>query len=567
MGFDGLLMRALIPEMKERLLGQRVEKITQPARGVFLLGFRKTQLLISVEPASAYMSLTEEKFENPPEPPMFCMFLRKHLQGAILEAIEQEGTDRTAYFVFAAQNAAFERIRKTLVFEAMGRHANLLLLEDDEDSRGIIIDCIKRSALDSRSALPRLPYEPFEDHRKNILESLDEGIEEDIDFLRTYQGFSKLSARFASEHPDRIRELLFPWEFGGGGCCSFREDGASTDFYFLEDALRISRPDDRIESYQSLSAALNAFYTHVSRAASYKKKQEVLHKSISNRLGRVLSKIGKLEMDLEKAMQSEQFKLYGDLMLTYTPAVEDAISRHEKSLEVMDFEGNQVRLPLDLQLSAGQNAQKCYQKYKKSVSAVDNIKRQIKRAKGDAAFLENSIAMLENAESEAEVSSLSEELVSMGFLRQRRKKRDAVSRGRASSDKRRLRLRDLNVHGYRLSSGRLLLVGRSNTANDELTMKFASKTDLWLHVNTIPGSHCIIRAEGEEASDDDVLEAAQAAAYYSKARMSSKVAVDYCPVKNVRKPAGARPGMVIYDGYKTAIVNPGIDSLKKENLK
>ncbi len=578
MAFDGLFMRMMIAELRTKLLGERIEKINQPQRGTFILSFRKSDLLISVEPSAAYISLTDKKLPNPADPPNFCKILRKHLHGAVLNEIRQEATDRTAYFVFGAKNSALENTVRTLVVEAMGRHANMLLL----DEQNIIIDCIKRASLDSRQALPGLPYEPFADDRsdfseyflyhtannlqiqaadknnENFFEKSSSGTDfsEEINFLKKYQGFSKASALFANTFSDRAKEIFPDISSGyrGPGYTCADADGTLLDFYFHRGVLELAYKGMQITEHKNLSEAAEAFYFRSMRAVQLKKLSLDLKNTLSSRLSRLRSKISKMSDELENAEKSEKYKNIGDILLANSHAIPDGAAE----IELLGFDGSPLKIKLDTRLSPTENASKYYQKYKKAISATEHIAEQTKITESDISFIEHALVMLDNAESETDIAALRAELEEAGFITKKESKADRVKKVKKPHT--------LNVHRYNLGSGKELLIGRSNSANDELTMKYASNSDMWLHTNTIPGSHCIIRCAGAEPTEADIKEAAEAAAYYSKARNSSKVAVDYCKVKNVRKPAGARPGMVIYDNYKTAIVEPGIASLTRIKL-
>lgn len=593
------MLRVMISELKRELIGLRIDRITQPQRGAFVFSLRNRHLLISVEPSAAYLALTDQKFSNPPEPPMFCMLLRKYLLGATLTDIRQEGCDRTAYFVFSALNSAFEHVERTLVAEVMGRHANLLLL----DESGNIIDCIKRAALDARQALPGLPYEPFSDSRANILSADRSVLHADTPFLKEYQGFSKLSARFAASHPDRLSALLGS-ESGqrgddGGegdgqnagaikgaeqnderkesdakesgrkvrGYTAADAEGTVLDFYHVREALEEMYPGAVIREHESLSDATNAYYMRSLQAVKRKKLTQDFKKVLTSKLTRIEGKIDKMTEELEAARNSEHLRNAGDLLLTHAHAIREGDSK----AILTDYEGKAVEIALDTRLSPTENAQRYYRRYKKSVSAVRHISEQLKDAHSDAEYLSHAIVMLDQAESEGDIDEIRKELEDAGFIGAhhdgKNTKSDRAGGGRGRKKGANKTKTPLNVHRYRLSSGKTLLIGKSNTANDELTMKYASNSDIWLHTNTIPGSHCIIRCEGKEADNRDLEEAARAAAYFSKARQSSKVAVDYCRVKDVKKPPGARPGMVIYANFKTVIVDPSVEGIQKSEGK
>lgn len=547
-------MRAMIFELRRELVGLKVEKINQPQRGAFVFTLKNKQLLISVEPSASYVALTDSKMANPAEPPMFCMLLRKYLSGAVLTDIRQDGCDRTIYFVFSALNSSFEQTERTLVAEIMGRHANLLLIDEE----GKIIDCIKRASLDSRQALPGLEYEAFSDDRKNILDLAS--CDADTNFLKEFQGFSKLSALYASAYRDKLDALLCKRDdYVPRGYTCAGEDGSILDFYFLKEALEAAYPQAVITEYKNLSEATNAFYMRSLKAIRLKKISQEIKKTVGSRLERIHGKISKMKAELENAKNSEHLRHFGDLLLAYA----HEIGSGSNKAKLADFDGGEVEIPLDTRLSATENAQKYYHKYKKSLSAVKNLEIQIAEASEDAEFLATSVVMLDLAESEQDIEEVRKELEQSGFL----KKSAGRDERKKNHRKQKTTRKEILVHKFILSSGRTLLVGKSNTANDELTMKYASNSDTWLHTNTIPGSHCIIRCEGQEPTDREIEEAAKIAAYYSKARTSSKVPVDYCKVKHIKKPPGAKAGMVIYTNFKTVLVDPDNGHLKKEEAE
>lgn len=583
MAYDGLLLRAMIFELRRELIGLKVEKINQPQRGAFVFTLKNKHLLISVEPSASYVALTDSKMANPAEPPMFCMLLRKYLSGAVLTDIRQNGCDRTIYFVFSAFNSSYEKVKRTLVAEIMGRHANLLLLDEEEK----IIDCIKRASLDSRQALPGLKYEAFSDVRRNILDFIPQisadassddkpswnsnfspsadvvlrsSFDEDTNFLKEFQGFSKISALYASNHYFELNALLCRGDdFVPKGYTCAENDGSILDFYFLKEVLEETYPETVITEYKTLSEATNAFYMRSLKAIRLKKISQEIKKTVSSRLERIQGKISKMQAELETAKNSAHLRHFGDLLLAYAHEIRGGSNK----VTLTDFKGGKVEIPLDTRLSATENAQKYYHKYKKSLSAVKNLEIQIREASEDVEFLSTCIVMLDLAENEQDVNEVRKELEQTGFF-----KKGIDKDERKKNHRKPIRTKkDIRVHRYTLSTGKTLLVGRSNTANDELTMKYASNSDTWLHTNTIPGSHCIIRCEGQEPTDQEIEEAAKIAAYYSKARISTKVPVDYCKVKHIKKPPGAKAGMVIYTNFKTILVNPDVQHLKKEEAE
>lgn len=534
MPFDGLLIHHLNQELNTKIVGLKVDKINQPHRNTFTFGFHKKTLLISVEPSMSYYSLTNNRFKNPDQPPMFCMLLRKHLLGATLLSVEQVGADRTVYFRFDATHN-FERTKRTLVVEAMGRHANIALLDEDN----VIIDSIKRSSIDARGTLPGLPFSPFLDGRKNPLEARH------INEPTMYHGLSKIAIKYLSDFPEELRGTekkgYIAWI-----------NGAPVDYYFSKPALLHFFSDATVKEYPGISEALDTYYFSALQTLKIKQSAHSTRATVVSRMEKLTSKLGKLRDELQVAEAAEQFKRLGDLIMSNVHAIKEGSNR----AIVLDYAQDppaEIELKLDTKLTAVQNAQKYYAKYKKAMSAQKYIREQIAHTETDIEYLASTLVLLDHATNEEDLAQIKEELAETGFLAKGKQSKTEKSAGKVRSVKKNLMA---GISKYRTPSGMELWVGRSNTANDQLTMKLASNADTWLHASKIPGSHCIIRTEGKEPTDEDIAYAAGICAYFSKGKQSPKVDVDYCLVKYVKKPPGSRPGAVIYSHFKTVYITP-----------
>lgn len=534
MPFDGLLIHHLNQELNREIVGLKVDKINQPHRNTFTFGFHKKTLLISVEPSMSYYSLTNNRFKNPDQPPMFCMLLRKHLLGATLLSIDQVGADRTVYFRFDATHN-FEKTKRTLVVEAMGRHANIALL----DENNVIIDSIKRSSIDARGTLPGLEFIPFLDERKNPLETRM------IDDPTAYHGLSKIAIKYLSDFPEGLRGTeekgYIAWV-----------EGAPADYYFNKAALKHFFLDSSVKEYSGISEALDAYYFSALHALKIRQSAHSTRSSVISRIEKLTSKLGKLRDELLVAEAADRYKNLGDLIMSNVHIIKEGSNR----AMVIDYSQNppaEVELKLDTKLSAVQNAQKYYAKYKKLISAQKYIGVQIEHTERDIEYLGSTLVLLDHATSEDDLMQIKEELSETGFLTKNK-------HGKTEKANSKTRIQKKNqmagISKYQTPSGFALWVGRSNTANDQLTMKLASNADTWLHASKIPGSHCVIRTEGKEPSDEDIAYAASICAYFSKGKQSPKVDVDYCLVKHVKKPPGSRPGGVIYSQFKTIYIAP-----------
>lgn len=550
MPFDGFLIRALTQELGAELIGKKIDRITQPHRDSIILGFRKHNLFISMEPSMSYFTLTDSKFENPKTPPMFCMLLRKHLMGASLEQISQLGLDRVVTLKFRGFNSIFEPVDIYLVIESFGRRSNLLLLDSDR----IIIDCFKKSSLDDKSSrlhFPGSPYKFPEDDRIDITSQPDEGSGE---VLSRYQGFNKVSASIPANFENWRDIMLQPQK---KGYIYIDKNNVSKDYYHIPEALHAYYGDAKIEEAGSITKTIDTFYTRSIKELKQHQVAANLKRHISTRISRISSKIIKLEAELKTAENSEEYAKKGSLLLSnlhIIPGNADSVTLpdYENYLEDgPDGPGYaSIKIRLDTRLSAADNAQKYFTRYKKLKGAVKFIQRQIRKAKSDLKYLDSALTLLDNSEDIQTTRDIKKELEQAGFVKA--KKPSKSGKGRKKNEKQ----ARPSFYEFTLSSGKKLLLGKSNISNDYLSLKFASNKDHWLHTRNIPGSHAVIRTEGAAATDQDIFEAATIAANYSKARNSSKVPVDHCLIRNIRKPRGARPGMVIYNDFETILVDP-----------
>ncbi len=571
MAFDGAYLYAIRQEIGP-LTGARADKICQPSRDEIVLHLRgysgMSKLLISTAGDSARIHLTENSIENPAAPPMFCMLLRKHLGGGRLTAVRQDGLERILFLDFDCTNEMGDKVQLTLACEVMGRYSNCILIGAD----GKVIDSLKRNAdvTRERVLLPGFPYEmPHRARRLNFLEAEDNTIisalllapDQRLDkaIVEVFEGVSPLLARewayYVSRDPlrshaltqDQQERLLFTVhrtaEMLRNGTCQFHilqtPEGALKDYTFLRPAqygaLLVVKP------MPTASRTLDAFYTERDLRARMKQRANDLFKLILTRSQRVTRKLASQREELAETGKMEQNKLYGDLLSAnlYRLQKGDTAAAVENFYEESCPE---VRIPLQVDLTPAQNAQRYYILYRKAATAKEKLAEQIKQGEAELAYLESVFDVLSRAETEADLLLLREELVQQGYLRNRSQKQKPP--------------KQLPPMQYRSSDGFPILVGRNNRQNDQLTLKQAAKNDIWLHTQNIPGSHVIIVTDGQAASETAIREAAVLAAYHSRARDSAQVPVDFTKVRFVRKPAGARPGMVIFTDQQTLYVRP-----------
>lgn len=573
MALDGAFLYAVKNELQP-LVGGRIEKIHQPSREEAVISIRtrsdSKKLYISANAGSARVHVTEKSVDNPQTPPMFCMLLRKRLGSGKLIAVRQDGVERILFLDFECVNELGDVVTVTLACEIMGRCSNLIVI----DHEGRVIDSIKRVDEEmsrERMVLPGMKYTlPPRDDRLNFLTAEPDEIKERLRevqpaelskaLIRVFEGISPVLARewtfFAGRGAelrsdtvdgDQLDRLLFAIKSAKqnlteGECCfcvASDRDGMLKDFSFVRlnqyGTLMLTKELD------SASELLDYFYYERDRAARTKQRANDLFKLLVNLTERTSRRISAQQQELAACAEKDRFKLWGDLI----SANIYRIQKGDSSAEVENFyeEGcPTVSIELDMRKTPAQNAQRYYSEYKKCVTAEEKLAGQIEKGEEELAYLDSVFDALTRAESENDIIQLRLELVQQGYIRS--------GGGKAKPPK------ALPPIEYRSSDGYTILVGRNNCQNDQLTLKFAEKSDIWLHTQTITGSHVIIVTDGATPPDKTIEEAAIIAAVNSKGRNSTLVPVDYCLARYVKKPSGAKPGKVIFTNYKTAFVKP-----------
>ncbi len=582
MALDGMMLRHVVNELKTTALGARVYQIYQPNRDEILIHLRTMEgnkkLLVSTRANSPRVNFTEYSVENPASPPMLCMLMRKRLGGGKLVDIRQSGLDRILFFDFDCTNELGDKVRLTLVVEIMGKYSNVIFV--DENNK--IIDALKRVDItmsSRRLVLPNLPYElPEKQDKLNILLSdKDEVIDKIINtpdekplnkaILNAVEGISPVICR---ELEHRIL----------GGKTASNKTLSDNDKYKLKDEINKlsdllltcsgtpyiifhkgeARPFDiafiDIEQYGSLCerqrrdsfcALLDSYYAERDSADRMRVKKTDLSKTLSNLINRTSNKINAQKRELAACENREQLRIQGDLLQANLYRIE----RGAESVTVENYyDENNAPLTIKLNpaISPAQNAQKFYKDYNKAKTAEQVLTVQIKKAEEELEYLDTLSDSLSRVTSEKELNQIRLEFMEQGYIKRPK-----------SAVKKPAQLPPLE---YTTSDGFKVLVGRNNKQNDMLTLKTAHKRDLWFHTKDIAGSHTILVTEGKDVPDTSIIEAARIAAYHSKARESSNVAVDYTLVKHVSKPNGAKPGMVIFVNNHTVYVDPELPKNK-----
>ena len=581
MPLDAICLRAMTNELREKLLGVRIDKVQQPARDQIVLLLRgNLRLLFNAGPNQPRVQLTEVLRENPAEPPMLCMLLRKHLVGGRITEIEQNGLERIVTFTVRNVNELGESGTRKLVLEAMGRRSNLILL--DEDDR--ILDCMRRVEFEvsgARALLPGLYYRPPAPLEKlsladdpagaAALARRGGGAEEPVErfLLDRYLGISPLIARELAQRAFGAADARF----------ADRADGCerlASEIERLEDVVQennftptmLSREGKPVDftycpitqygaetvqtAFPTFSALLDAFYTERDRQEAAQRRGRELTRTVNSAHERVVRKLAMLEKEYAAALDRDTLRLYGDLITANLYRMARGAARLTAQ-NYCDEGGAEIDIPLDPLLTPQQNAAKYYKRYTKAKTAEKHLREQIDKAIAERDYLESVQGEITLAQTEPEFAELRRELQETGYLRR-------------SGKEKRGREKPVAPREFRSSSGLRILVGRSNVQNDALTKK-ADKRDLWLHTQKIHGSHVILCTEDGAYDDESLLEAARLAAYYSQARGGSNVPVDYTSVKFVKKPANAKPGKVVYETYRTVYVTPDGEAVRRLEAK
>ena len=575
MPIDAVFLNSLCLELQASLLGCRVDKVQQPERDTILLQLRGPagggKLLLTASPNHPRIQLTTLSFENPAQPPMFCMLLRKHLTGGRLLSISQPPMERLAELTFDCIDEMGTPCQKKLILEIMGRNSNLILTGAD----GRILDCLRRvdfEMSEQRQVLPGLYYHlPPTQGKRNPFEVTREEL---LALLRALPGQKMADAflleTFGGLSPLLCREIAFS-VFGAVdfNLFSLKENDQPQAAQALFDRLqtlhtgektpvlllRDERPWDftcvPIRQYEGLvaqdsapsfSALLDGFYAKRDQLERTRQKTQAIRKTLTNLHSRTARKLANQRKELEATFDREHLRRLGDIVTANL----HAISRGQARLTAVDFydpEMKEIDIPLNPAISPQQNAAKFYKDYQKAKTAEKVLTEQIAKGEAELSYLSSVLDELSRAESERDIQEIRQELTDGGYLRQ-------------TGQKKKMKLPATKPMLFRSSDGFEILVGRNNRQNDLLTCKMAQKQDIWLHTQKIHGSHVIIACAPETPPDRTVTEAMQLAAYYSQAREGQNVPVDYTRVKNVKKPAGAKPGMVVYDHYATAVVTP-----------
>lgn len=567
MPFDAMFLSAVCDELRQELIGARVEKIQQPARDMVVLQLRgKARLLLSASGNRPRFHVTQASYENPAQPPMFCMLLRKHLAGGRIAAIEQPPAERSVELTLDCTDEMGTPCQKRLILELMGRNSNLILT----DGENRILDCMRRvdfEMSEQRQVLPGLFYHrpPRQEGKLTPQELTKPALER----LLAQTAAPVHLDRWIVDHVAGISPLIAR-ELAFGFCGETDANVLTLDRARLAEALTQpsllqarqptlllcgGRPKDftycPIRQYgaymtartmPSFSALLDAFYTETEQRERMLQKSQSLRRTVTNLLERTRRKLAVQRKEREASLDRETLRRRGDIITANL----HAMTRGMTVLRAEDFyqeDMPEIEIPLRPELSPQQNAARFYKEYNKAKHAEKILAEQIARGEIEEEYLGAVLDELNRAESERDLAEIRAELEAGGYVRsadRRRQQKQPASRPMR----------------FRSSDGFEILVGRNNRQNDQLSLKTARRDDLWLHIQKFHGTHVIICCAGAPVPDGTITEAAMLAAWYSQAREGQNVPVDVTQVRNLRKPNGAKPGMVVYDRYRTVIVTP-----------
>ena len=578
MPLDAICLQGVVGELAPQLTGSRIEKIQQPARDQIILLLRGSRrLFLNAGANQPRIHLTEQLRDNPSQPPMFCMLLRKHLSGGIIESVRQEPLERVVTLTVLASDEMGERSRFTLVWEGMPRRANLILCDRD----GRIIDCLRRVDLEAeqdRQVLPGLFYRlPTRQDKRSPLSVTEEEFaallgraapDAPLDgwLLDTFTAISPLVAREltvracgSTDAPvsqgSALWDVFSRWQKDVNENTFtptlIKRNGSLADFTYGPVTQYGTYAET--EGYDSFSHLLDDFYEKREQAERVKQKGRDLLKTATTARDRVRRKLAAQEKELAACQDRDHLRICGELITANLYRMERGQSRLTAQ-NYYDENCADMDIPLDVRLSPQENAARYFKQYAKAKTAEKYLTAQLQKGREELQYLESVLQELAQAESEQDFNDIRTELTDGGYLRGRGKKQPGFQRASKPRE-------------FRSSAGLRILVGRNNRQNDRLTTKDADKRDIWLHTQKIHGSHVILCTGGTEPDEQSLMEAASLAAYFSQAQSSTKVPVDYTPVKFVKKPAGAKPGMVVYTTYQTMLADPDEELVKHLSVK
>lgn len=581
MAFDGITVSAIKAEIEDKILGGRIDKVYQPEKDEIILGIRSMgqayKLLLTSNASNPKFHFTQTNPSNPMTPPLFCMVMRKHLQSGKIIKIEQPDFDRILNIYVESLNELGDYSVKKLVLEIMGRHSNIILT----DENNTILDCIKHIGHDTssvREVLPGREYTlPPSQGKINTLELDDNNFKEVLGNNPSFEIQSVIYKNYTGISPIAASEICYRANVNGStpveALTDIQKEIVFNKFAELVEDIKANRfyPESitnekgktidfspiemtqfnglEIKKYTSISELIESFYANRDFAYRIGQKTQDLRKLITQNIERCIRKKDIQMQTLRSIKNRDELRLKGELLTANIYSIKKGMT----TVELPNYYSeNQelVAIELDSNKTPSENAQKYYKAYNKAKRTFEALKDQIKSNDEELAYLESVLTSVNNCTDEQDVKEIRRELREEGYVKKVKNQKD-------KSKKHSVPLHFISQDGFDI------YVGKNNIQNDELTLKFARPRDIWMHTKNIPGSHVIIVANGQTIPDTTLNEGAMLSAFYSKAKNSSKVPVDYTEKKNVKKPNGSKPGFVIYETNKTAYITTSEEEIKK----
>lgn len=561
MAYDGLFTKKMV-ESLQSLVSGRIHKINQPENDTIIMVVRQNrknhQLLLSIHPSFSRLQITDKKYDNPFNPPMFARVFRKHLEGGFIENIRQIGNDRRVEIDIKSKDEIGDTMHRTIILEIMGKHSNLILVDENRK----IIEGFKHLTPNTnqyRTVMPGFEYEaPPSQNKLNPYEISGQEALKYIDFnsgkiskqlLNSFEGFSPLITneivsrrQFMTQDtlPEAYDEVMAETQLSPTPVFHKNHETGKEDFYFM----KLNQFYDDVVEYDSLNDLLDRYYDARGERERVKQRANDLVRFVQQQLQKQQNKLSKLIDEYESAKDKETQQLYGELITANIYRIKQG----DESVTALNYyTGEEVTIPLNPTKSPSVNAQYYYKQYNRLKTREHELDHQIQLTKENIDYFSNIEQQLEHITVD-DIDDIRDELADQGFMKQRKntkKKKNA----------------QIQLQTYRSSDGDTILVGKNNKQNDYLTNKKAQKSHIWFHTKDIPGSHVVIL--NDSPSDETIKEAAMLAGYFSKAGNSGQIPVDYTEIRNVHKPSGAKPGFVTYDNQKTLYVTPDYDKIQQ----
>ncbi|WP_336821823.1 NFACT family protein [Staphylococcus capitis] len=561
MAYDGLFTKKMV-ESLQNLVSGRIHKINQPENDTIIMVVRQNrknhQLLLSIHPSFSRLQITDKKYDNPFNPPMFARVFRKHLEGGFIENIRQVGNDRRVEIDIKSKDEIGDTMHRTIILEIMGKHSNLILVDENRK----IIEGFKHLTPNTnqyRTVMPGFEYEaPPSQNKLNPYEISGQEALKYIDFnagkiskqlLNSFEGFSPLITneivsrrQFMTQDTlsEAYDEVMAETTLTPTPVFHKNHETGKEDFYFM----KLNQFYDDVVEYDSLNDLLDRYYDARGERERVKQRANDLVRFVQQQLQKQQNKLSKLIDEYESAKDKETQQLYGELITANIYRIKQG----DESVTALNYyTGEEVNIPLNPTKSPSVNAQYYYKQYNRLKTREHELDHQIQLTKENIDYFSNIEQQLEHITVD-DIDDIRDELADQGFMKQRKntkKKKNA----------------QIQLQTYRSSDGDTILVGKNNKQNDYLTNKKAQKSHIWFHTKDIPGSHVVIL--NDSPSDETIKEAAMLAGYFSKAGNSGQIPVDYTEIRNVHKPSGAKPGFVTYDNQKTLYATPDYDKIQQ----